>query len=46
MSTEYNPKTAGTGSKTLGPRSSALWVELNERGKTKFTLQDAEETTG
>jgi predicted transcriptional regulator of viral defense system len=33
-------------SKTLGPRSSALWVELNERGKTTFTLQDAEEITG
>ena len=46
MSTEYNPKTAGPGSKTLGPRSSALWVELNERGKTTFTLQDAEEITG
>jgi predicted transcriptional regulator of viral defense system len=39
MSTAYN-------SKTLGPRSSALWVELNERGKTTFTLQDAEEITG
>ena len=33
-------------SKTLGPRSAALWVELNERGKTTFTLQDAEEITG
>src|ERR1700729_2617871 len=46
MSTEYNSKTAGPGSKTLGPKSSALWMELNERGKTTFTLQDAEEITG
>lgn len=46
MSTEYNSKTTGPGLKTLGPRSSALWVELNERGKTTFTLQDAEEITG
>jgi predicted transcriptional regulator of viral defense system len=46
MSTEYNSKTPGPGLKTLGPRSSALWVELNERGKTTFTLQDAEEITG
>src|SRR6202142_2443430 len=46
MSAEYNSKTTGPGLKTLGPRSSALWVELNERGKTTFTLQDAEEITG
>ena len=39
MSTEYNLK-------TLGPRSAALWVELNERGKNTFTLRDAEEITG
>src|ERR1700677_3638110 len=39
-------QTSALGSKTLGPRSSALWVELNERGKTTFTLQDAEEITG
>lgn len=39
MSTAYN-------SKTLGPRSSALWVELNERGKTTFSLRDVEEITG
>ena len=46
MSMGYNSKTAGPGLKTLGPRSSALWVELNERGRTTFTLQDAEEITG
>ena len=39
MSTEYN-------SKTLGPRSSKLWVELNERGKSTFSLRDVEEITG
>lgn len=32
--------------KTLGPRSSQLWVELNERGTTTFTLRDVEEITG
>jgi len=46
MSMGYNSKTAGPGLKTLGPRSSALWVELNERGKITFTLQDVEEITG
>lgn len=39
MSTQYN-------SKTLGPVSSKLWVELNERGKSTFTLRDVEEITG
>ncbi len=39
MRTEYN-------SKTLGPRSSALLVELNEQGKTTFSLRDVEEITG
>jgi predicted transcriptional regulator of viral defense system len=34
------------GSKTLGPRSSALWMELNERGHTTFSLRDVEEITG
>jgi predicted transcriptional regulator of viral defense system len=33
-------------SKTLGPRSSILWVELNERGNTTFSLRDVEEITG
>ena len=53
MSTEYNPErvpprleTSVSGSKTLGPRSSALWVELNERGHTTFSLRDVEEITG
>ncbi len=32
--------------KTLGPKSSTLWVELNERGKTTFSLRDVEEITG
>jgi hypothetical protein len=39
-------ETSAYGSKTLGPRSSALWVELNERGKTTFGLRDVEEITG
>jgi len=39
MRTKYN-------SKTLGPRSSKLWVELNERGKSTFSLRDVEEITG
>jgi predicted transcriptional regulator of viral defense system len=39
-------ETSAYGSKTLGPRSSALWVELNERGKTTFSLRDVEEITG
>src|ERR1700677_4860818 len=39
-------ETSALGSKTLGPRSSALWVELNERGKTTFSLRDVEEITG
>jgi hypothetical protein len=38
--------TSAYGSKTFGPRSSALWVELNERGKTTFSLRDVEEITG
>jgi predicted transcriptional regulator of viral defense system len=33
-------------SKTLGSRSSTLWVELNERGHTTFSLRDVEEITG
>jgi predicted transcriptional regulator of viral defense system len=40
------PKTFTEGSKTLGPRSSALWVELNERGHTTFNLRDVEDITG
>jgi predicted transcriptional regulator of viral defense system len=32
--------------KTLGPKSSTLWVELNERGKATFSLRDVEEITG
>jgi len=39
-------ETSALGSKTLGPRSSALWVELNERGHTTFSLRDVEEITG
>lgn len=39
MRTEYN-------SKTLGPMSSNLLVELNEKGKTTFSLRDVEEITG
>jgi len=39
MGTEHNTK-------TLGPRSSELWIELNERGKTTFNLRDVEEITG
>lgn len=39
MNTEYN-------SKTLGPVSSKLWIELNERGKSTFTLRDVEQITG
>ena len=53
MSTEYNPQNApprsgpaSPTSKTLGPRSSTLWVELNERGHTTFSLRDVEEITG
>lgn len=45
MGTEYNSQTPFK-SKTLGPRSSVLWVELNERGKTTFGLRDVEEITG
>jgi len=33
-------------SKTLGSRSSTLWVELNERGHTTFSLRDVEQITG
>jgi len=33
-------------SKTLGSRSAILWVELNERGHTTFSLRDVEEITG
>ena len=39
-------ETSARGSKTLGPRSSALWMELNERGHTTFSLRDVEEITG
>jgi predicted transcriptional regulator of viral defense system len=39
-------ETSALGSKTLGPRSSALWMELNERGHTTFSLRDVEEITG
>ena len=39
-------ETSALGSKTMGPRSSALWVELNERGHTTFSLRDVEEITG
>jgi predicted transcriptional regulator of viral defense system len=39
-------ETSARGSKTLGPRSSTLWVELNERGHTTFNLRDVEEITG
>ncbi len=53
MSAEYNSKnapprleTSPPTSKTLGPRSSTLWVELNERGHTTFSLRDVEEITG
>lgn len=31
--------------KTLGPQTSSLFVELNERGKTTFSLRDVEEIT-
>jgi predicted transcriptional regulator of viral defense system len=40
MNTEYNP------TKTLGRQTSSLFVELNERGKTTFTLRDVENITG
>jgi predicted transcriptional regulator of viral defense system len=57
MSTEYNSQkapprletsapTSAPTSKTLGPMSSTLWVELNERGHTTFSLRDVEEITG
>ena len=32
--------------KTLGPQTSALFVELNERSKATFNLRDVEEITG
>jgi predicted transcriptional regulator of viral defense system len=32
--------------KTLGRQTSILFVELNERGKTTFTLRDVEKITG
>jgi len=32
--------------KTLGRQTSSLFVELNERGKTTFTLRDVEDITG
>ena len=31
--------------KTLGPQTSLLFVELNERGKTTFSLRDVEQIT-
>lgn len=40
MSTRYHT------SKTLGRQTSSLFVELNERGKTTFTLRDVEDITG
>jgi predicted transcriptional regulator of viral defense system len=53
MSTEYNSQNAPPRSetsprtfKTLGSRSSTLWVELNERGHTTFSLRDVEQITG
>jgi predicted transcriptional regulator of viral defense system len=53
MSMEYkaeNPgprlDSLGARFKTLGPRSSDLWVQLHERGETIFTLREAEEITG
>jgi len=53
MSTEYNSRnapprleTSVPTLKTLGPRSSTLWVELNERGHTTFNLRDVEGITG
>jgi len=53
MSAEYNSQNAPPRSetsprtfKTLGSRSSTLWVELNERGHTTFSLRDVEEITG
>ncbi len=53
MSTEYNShhapprlETSPSASKTLGSRSSTLWVELNERGQTTFSLRDVEDITG
>ncbi len=42
----FKSETSARGSKTLGPRSSTLWVELNERGHTTFSLRDVEEITG
>ncbi len=45
-SSELMSDTSGVGFKTLGPRSSALWIELNERGRTTFSLRDVEEITG
>jgi hypothetical protein len=33
-------------SKTFGPQTSTLFVELNERGKTTFSLRDVEDITG
>lgn len=41
-----SPQSAAPTSKTLGPRSSTLWVELHERGHTTFNLRDVEEITG
>jgi predicted transcriptional regulator of viral defense system len=41
-----NKMNVGYNLKTLGPISSKLWVELNERGKSTFTLRDVEEITG
>lgn len=40
MNTQYNTN------KTLGRQTSSLFVELNERGKTTFTLRDVEDITG
>ncbi len=40
MNAQYNT------TKTLGRQTSALFVELNERGKTTFTLRDVEDITG
>ena len=32
--------------KSLGPQTSTLFVELNERSKATFNLRDVEEITG
>jgi len=39
-------QTSAGGSKTLGPQTSTLFVELNERGQITFGLRDVEDITG